>query len=143
MFLLQLLTNILYALNLLLLGATTGFATSFIVIAKCFLLSQSEHTWAAWRGWVLILISVSAITTITTWNDPFSIIPLLAASSTILAGWTHNGTIIRKIHLFINCPLWILYDLHVQSYSAAAIELLCIGSILVAVKRRGWNGFEQ
>ena len=73
----------------------------------------------------------------TAWKDGFSVLPGAAAVVTVLTNWTFRGEVIRLGKLLVSCPLWVVYDVHVGSWSGILCELIAMGSATVSIRRYG------
>ena len=76
---------------------------------------------------------------LTTWKDGFSFLPGAAAVVTVLTNWTFRGGTIRLGKLLVSCPIWVVYDLHVRSWSGILCELIAMASAAISVHRYGWR----
>ena len=80
---------------------------------------------------------------VTTWAGWISFLPVLANIATTIGGYTHNAQKIRIAGIFINSPLWIIYDIMIASWAGAADELTSMVSGLISIKRFGWKNLNQ
>ena len=68
---------------------------------------------------------------------------MAANIASTLGGFTHNGKKIRIAGIFINSPLWILYDVIVGSWAGVVDELVSEASMLLSVYRYGWKNLDR
>lgn len=128
--------NVAFAVHYLMLGAYAACIGQLILSLSNLLLCM-KRPWTRWRGWKWIFSALSLAACFATWKDGFSIIPCAASVISILTNWSFNGKVIRLGKLLLSCPGWIVYDLHVRSYSGILCELIAMGSALVSICRYG------
>ena len=136
MFIAQLCSNLLYVLHFLMLGAFTGCVSMAINIARNLVLISGKE-WARKKVWMWIFILAGVVVAIATWGDLFSIFPAIATAAFTVSGFARNGKKIRIINLAVGYPAWIIYDVHMHSWSGLAGEIFCIGSVVVSILRYG------
>ena len=133
--LLQLLSVIIWAIHFYLLSAWTGAVLITIngFVTILFLFKNKNKK----LGNPLILylsLLILIIFTIITWGAFYSIFPLLAVGSVMVARWQNNIHLIRIIS-FPTSVFWIVYDLFVGAYGSIIAEVLIITSILISLFR--------
>ena len=132
-----------YAIQMFLLGGYTGCLT--LVIASVYGLIQCCYgkKWAMWSGWRWVFAALYALSSILTWENFFSILPFIGATTVTFSNWTRNGRIIRIFRLFVIAPVWLTYDFYAGSLSGTVCQIFGIVSILVSIYRHGWKGLDQ
>lgn len=65
----------------------------------------------------------------------YAVLPCGASLVTVFTNWSFDSRKIRLGKLLLSCPAWVLYDLHVGSFSGILCELTVMGSALLAVLR--------
>lgn len=78
-----------------------------------------------------------------TWEGWISILPVAANIAATIGGYTHNVQKIRIAGIFINSPLWIIYDIYVGSWAGIADELASEASMLLSIYRYGWKNLDR
>lgn len=78
-----------------------------------------------------------------TWEGWISILPVAANIAATIGGYTHNGQKIRIAGIFVNSPLWIIYDIYVGSWAGIADELASEASMLLSIYRYGWKNLDR
>ncbi|MBR7058386.1 MAG: YgjV family protein [Stomatobaculum sp.] len=126
-----------FTLHFLMLRALGGAFSQFLYMANIFLLNDTKHGFASWKGWKHVVSALLALMTVCTWQGPISLIPCFASIANTYANWSRNGKVIRLNRLCFASPLWILYDALVGSVSGIVCEAFSIGSILVSLFRYG------
>ena len=127
--------NVAFVIHYLMLGAYTACVGQVILIFNILMICGKSDAKARWKGWKWVFSILSLVTCIATWQDRFSILPCAASLVTILTNWSFHGMTIRLGKLCLSCPGWIIYDIHVGSYSGILCELIAMGSALLAILR--------
>ena len=131
-----------YTVHLLLLGAVTGGVSYLINTFRSLCLGSSwKFARSRWMCAVICLAQVIAMTL--TWSGWISLLPVAANIAATLAGYTRDGQKIRLAGMFINSPLWILYDILVGSWAGVLDEAVTEGSILLSIFRYGWKALGE
>ena len=63
--------------------------------------------------------------------------------ATTIAGYTHNPRKLRVAGMFINSPLWIVYDVATGSLAGVMDELVTEISMIVSILRFGWKALDR
>ena len=142
LFRMQMFSYIFYTLHMLLLGATTGGFGYMIGCLRSFCLS-SKSKFAKSNGMCAILCFLQLAVLYFTWDGWISLLPVIANIASTLGGYTKNPKKVRVVGMFINSPLFIVYDFIVGSWAGVFDEFLCEGSMIVSLVRYGWKGLDQ
>lgn len=142
LFRVQFLSYLFYTTHLLLLGAVTG-AASYVINTLRSLCLGSRWDWAKRREmcWLLCAMQLAALAL--TWSGWLSVLPVAANIAATIAGYTRNPRKVRLAGMFINSPLWILYDLLVGSWAGVLDEVVSEASMIVSVLRFGWKELDR
>lgn len=82
------------------------------------------------------------VTLMLTWEGWWSCLPVIANVAATLGGYTYNGRKIRMVGLFVNSPLWIIYDVIVGSWAGIIDELITQLSMIISILRYGWKNLD-
>lgn len=142
LFTVQSLAYLFYALHFILLGAVTGGINQIINILRCLCLA-SKFKWA--HSWFMcgVFCAASLAVTIFTWNGWISLLPFGGTLAAVIGGYTENPRKIRIAGMFINSPLWIIYDIIVGSWAGIADEVFTESSIIISIIRFGWKNLDR
>ncbi len=142
LFRVQFLAYFCYTIHYFLLGAATG-AFSYIVnlLRSLFLSVDNEKLNGKTMGVLLCLLQI--IAGIMTWNGWISVLPIIANIATTIAGYSFHFSNIRKAGIFINSPLWMLYNILVGSFAGILDEIISEASMILSVVRYGWEIREE
>ena len=142
LFRVQFLSYLFYTTHLLLLGAVTG-GVSYIINTLRSLCLGSKWKFARTWAMCLIICLLQIATLIVTWSGWISLLPVAANIASTIGGYTHNPRKIRLAGLFINSPLWIVYDIIVGSWAGLADEAVSDVSMVISIIRFGWKNLDQ
>ena len=118
LFRVQLISYLCYTSHLLMLGALTGGISYILNTIRSFCLgSRNDFLKSKWMCWILCALQL--LTLAFTWNGWLSLLPIGANIASTLGGYTFNGRKIRIAGMFINSPLWIIYDVCIGSWAGA------------------------
>lgn len=142
LFRVQLLSYLFYTAHLLLLGAVTGGVSYMINTLRSFCLG-SRWKFAHSRAMCAIICAMQLAAMALTWSGWISILPVAANIAATLGGYTHNPRKIRIAGMFVNSPLWIVYDLCVGSWAGILDEAVTEGSMILSIIRFGWKNLDR
>lgn len=141
LFRVQFLSYLCYTTHLLLLGAVTGGVSYILNTFRSYCLgSKSEFLKSRRMCGIICLAQVAAL--YFTWGGWASLLPVAANIASTLGGYTFNGRKIRAAGMFINSPLWIIYDVIVGSWAGIADELVTEASMIISIYRYGWKNLD-
>ena len=142
LFRVHLLSYLFYTAHLLLLGAVTGGVSYMINTLRSFCLG-SRWKFAHSRAMCAIICIMQLAALALTWSGWISILPVAANIAATLGGYTHNSRKIRIAGMFVNSPLWIVYDLCVGSWAGILDEAVTEGSMILSIIRFGWKNLDR
>ena len=142
LFRVQFLSYLFYTFHLLLLGAVTGALSYMINIFRSACLGSN---WRFGRGRTMcvVICLMQAAVLYFTWSGWISILPVAANVAATIGGYTHNAQKIRIAGMFINSPLWIVYDILVGSWAGILDEVVSEISMIVSILRYGWKNLDH
>lgn len=142
LFRVQFLSYLCYTIHLLLLGAVTGGISYVLNTLRSFCLG-SKWTFAKSRTMGAIICLLQFVTLVFTWSGWISLLPVIANIASTIGGYTHNGRKIRIAGMFVNSPLWIIYDIIVGSWAGILDEVVSEASMIISVIRFGWKNLDE
>lgn len=142
LFQVQFLSYVCYTLHLLMLGAVTGGVSYILNTVRSFCLG-SRITFLKGKKMCAILCLLQMATLLLTWDGWWSVLPVAANIASTVGGYTHNPRKIRAAGMFINSPLWIIYDIIVGSWAGILDEIVSEASMLLSVYRYGWKNLDR
>ena len=142
LFRVQFVSYLCYTIHLLLLGAVTGGISYILNTLRSFCLgSKSEKLKSKWMGGAICLLQLAAMAF--TWSGWISVLPIAANIAATIAGYTYNARKIRIAGMFINSPLWIIYDIIVGSWAGILDEVVSELSMIISIVRYGWKNLDS
>lgn len=142
LFRVQFVSYVLYTTHLLLLGAVTGGISYILNTIRSFCLgSDNKFLNSNAMCWIICILQV--LTLALTYDGWVSILPVVANIASTIGGYTHNAQKIRAAGMFINSPLWIIYDIIVGSWAGILDEVLSELSMIISVIRYGWKNLDK
>lgn len=142
LFRVQFASYVCYTTHLLLLGALTGGISYLINLLRSFCLG-SRWKFAHSRTMCAIICVCQLVAMAFTWSGWISVLPVAANIASTIGGYTHNARKIRISGMFINSPLWIIYDIIVGSWAGILDELFSTGSMVISIVRYGWKELDK
>ena len=89
-----------------------------------------------------IICVLQLITLVLTWEGWWSVLPVAANIAATIGGYTFNARKIRVMGLFINSPLWIVYNILVSSWAGILDEVVTMLSMIISICRYGWKNLD-
>lgn len=142
LFRVQLLSYLFYTVHLMLLGAVTGGISYVINGIRSFCLG-SKYKFAKSNTMCLIICGLQMAAIFFTWAGWISLLPVAANIASTIGGYTHNGKKIRIAGIFVNSPLWIIYNIIVGSWAGILDEVISEASMILSIIRFGWKNLDQ
>lgn len=130
----QMSASLMFSTQLFMLGAITGGCLDMISFVRTLIFANNGKKWASSRWWLVFFIVVMIGTGILTWDNAWSILPMIGAILSTLALWMKNETHIRLISLLVG-PCWLVYNLIHGAYTGALNEVLAMTSIVIGLLR--------
>ena len=141
LFRVQFLSYLCYTTHLLMLGAVTGGISYILNTVRSFCLG-SKYPFLKSKAMCWILCALQVATLFFTWGGWWSILPVAANIASTVGGYTHNPRKIRIAGMFINSPLWIIYDIIVGSWAGILDEVISEASMIISICRYGWKNLD-
>ena len=142
LFRVQFVSYLCYTTHLLLLGALTGGISYILNTLRSFCLS-SKSAFLRSKTMCLLICALQVLALCFTWSGWLSILPVAANIASTIGGYTHNGRKIRIAGMFINSPLWIVYNICVGSWAGLLDEIISEASMIISIFRYGWKNLDS
>jgi hypothetical protein len=124
------------------LGAITGGISYILNTVRSFCLGgKNKFLKGKWMCVIICILQVLAL--VFTWDGWWSMLPVAANIAATIGGYTYNGRKIRAVGIFINSPLWIIYDIIVGSWAGILDEIVTEASMLISIYRYGWKNLDS
>ena len=130
----QMTASALFCIQLFMVGAITGGCVDSISFVRTAIFSQNDKKWASSPIWLGVFVVAMIVTGIFTWEDAWSILPIIGSVLSTIALWMKKSSHIRIISLFVG-PCWLIYNLIHGAYTGALNEVLAMTSIVIGIVR--------
>ena len=141
LFRVQFVSYLCYTTHLLLLGAVTGGISYILNTVRSFCLG-SKIKFLKSPAMCGIICALQLVTLYFTWDGWYSVLPVAANIAATVGGYTHNPRKIRIAGIFINSPLWIVYNVIVGSWAGILDEIVSEASMIISIIRYGWKNLD-
>ena len=141
LFRVQFVSYLCYTIHLLLLGAVTGGISYVLNTVRSFCLG-SKYAFLKSKWMCAIICTLQVIALLITWDGWWSLLPIVANIAATIGGYTYNARKIRVAGMFINSPLWIIYDIIVGSWAGILDEIVSEASMIISIYRYGWKNLD-
>ena len=141
LFRVQFVSYLCYTTHLLLLGAITGGISYILNTIRSFCLG-SKYEFLKSKAMCAIICLLQMVALVLTWDGWWSILPVAANIAATIGGYTFNGRTIRIAGMFINSPLWIIYNIIVGSWAGILDEIVTEASMIISIFRYGWKNLD-
>ena len=142
LFRVQFLSYLFYTVHLILLGAITGGISYIINTFRSFCLgSKIEFARSKMMCVIICIMQLTALAI--TWSGWISLLPVAANIASTIGGYTHNARKIRIVGMFVNSPLWIIYNVIVGSWAGILDEVVSEISMIISIIRYGWKNLDK
>lgn len=130
----QMTASLLFSLQLFMVGAITGGCLDMISFVRTLIFMNNQKKWASSKLWLVGFILIMISTGILTWENAWSILPIIGSILSTVALWMKKGKHIRMISLLVG-PCWLVYNIINGAYTGAFNEVLAMTSIVIGLFR--------
>lgn len=142
LFRIQFLSYFIYTIHLILLGAVTGGISYIINTVRSLCLGSNwKFAKSKWMCAGICFLQILAL--ILTWEGWISILPVAANIASTIAGYSHNPRKIRITGMFLNSPLWLVYNIMSGSLAGILDEIVTEVSLIISIWRFGWRELDR
>ena len=132
-------SNALYVLQYVLLGAFSGAVMDFMSTVSSFLATKKNSPCFKRHGRLIVISNLAVITAVglvsaVLQQDLIELLPIAGALFQTGGLWFDDEQTIRKFGL-CSAPFWLIYNFISQAYGAALGSVIAIISILIAMAR--------
>ena len=125
-------SNFLNLIHYVILDATSGYLTKILAIIRdFFVVIKEKYKWKS-NFYLIFFVLVYIIIWVITYENIYSLLPLLAALIYIISIWNWNELIIKK-SAFLTYFLWLIYNIFVWSIVAIIANVISIISSFIAI----------
>lgn len=126
--------SLLWCCHFAVLGKPTAVALNAVNLIRCVVYSFKTQT--KWNSkWIPIaFIVISVISTVVTWENGWSVLPLVGGVFTTVANWQTDTKRLKLLTLPVSAS-WFTYNFINHSYAGVANETIVVCSIFVYLLR--------
>lgn len=133
------LSNILNLIHYFLLNAYSGCITKVVGICRdAFIILKGKNKLLSSNIFLVIFVLIYIIAGVYTYNNIWSILPLIAAIIYIIPIWNGNEITVKKT-AFICYFLWLIYNIFVFSIAGIVSNIISIISTFIAITNDNKN----
>lgn len=134
-FMISAVSLIIFSVHLTMLQAYTGAVVVMIGALRLWVFFQKQkHVWARSKVFLFLFLSLFWFFGLLTWQNTYSILPIIAMSMGTLGYWQTKEKMIRWT-VIGSCPFWLAYNFIIGSWPGVLNEALFFGSIMIAIVR--------
>ncbi len=131
---LQMISGLLFTVHYLMLGAYTGAVMNLLGAFRSLVYSNRRKKWASSVLWPTGFSVAFLISGILTWENIFSVFPLIAMLMSSIVLWIEQPKINRMLSLPTS-GCWLIYNIKTLSYPGIITEIFVLSSIIIGILR--------
>lgn len=130
----QMVSGLLFTIHYLLLGAYTGAVMNLLGAFRSLIYSSRGKKWASTILWPIVFSIAFLISGILTWDNSFSVFPLIAMLMSSVVLWIEQPRINRILSLPTS-TCWLIYNIKTVSIPGIITEVFVLSSIVIGIIR--------
>lgn len=130
----QMVSGLLFTVHYLLLGAYTGAIMNLLGAFRSLVYSNRSKKWASSKIWPVIFSIAFFISGILTWDNIFSLFPLIAMLMSSVVLWIEKPKV-NRIFSLPTSTCWLIYNIKTLSYPGIITEIFVLSSIIIGILR--------
>ena len=131
----QLVCTALWSVHFFVLGNPTGGVVNAMQTLRCVIFFlKDNHRWAQSRLWPALFIALSGVAGVLTWQNAWSLLPLVGMVISTVALWMQEPKYIRRLTIPVSLS-WLVYNAVNGSIAGVCNEIFATTSILIAMFR--------
>lgn len=130
----QMVSGLLFTVHYLLLGAYTGAVMNLLGAFRSLVYSNRSKKWASSVVWPIGFSIAFLVSGILTWDNVFSVFPLIGMLMSSVVLWIEQP----KINRILSIPTsscWLIYNIKTVSYPGIITEIFVLSSIIIGIIR--------
>ena len=128
----KLIANCCWTLHYAFLSAWSGAAICSIGVLRESVFLNNHRKWAKSKLWLLLFVILGVVSAVLTWENPYSILPLVASVLSIYSFWRGNPTLTKILSLPIS-TCFLTYNIAFGSFIGIANEIFVLASTMIAL----------
>lgn len=140
--LLKLSSELVFAIQYILLGAWTGAVLDFISVIRNYLFYKLVKKNISTTPVIILFCLFVVVTGVFTFDGFISLLPIASKLLTTVSYGMKNEKWLRIITL-PSCIMWIIYNLSFGSYAGALADAMTLASLVIAMYKFDFKGSQQ
>lgn len=116
------------------LGLFTPVMMNIVNVIRNIVYSFRDRKWAQSKLIPVVFVALSIALAVITWDNIWSVLPLIAAVFTTVANWQTDTKILKYMTIPV-CICWFIFNFINHSYAGMANEILALASIIISLTR--------
>ncbi len=131
----QMVSGLLFTLHFLLIGAYTGCISNFIgALRSLIYANRGKNKFTDFKLWPVVFSVVFTVSGIMTWDNGFSVFPIIAMVVSSVVLWIDSPKINRALSMPTSA-CWLIYNIPNRSFAGIATEIFVLTSIVIGMLR--------
>ncbi len=130
----QMVSGLLFTIHYLLLGAYTGAVMNLLGAFRSLVYSKRGVKWASNLAWPVCFSLAFLVSGILTWDNTFSVFPLIAMLLSSVVLWIEKPKV-NRICSLPTSACWLVYNIKTLSYPGIITEIFVLTSIIIGIIR--------
>lgn len=130
----QMVSGLLFTVHYIMLGAYTGAVMNLLGAVRSLVYSNRGKKWSSSILWPICFSIAFLISGILTWDNVFSVFPLIAMLMSSVVLWIEQPKINRILSLPTS-SCWLIYNIKTLSYPGIITEIFVLSSIIIGIIR--------
>ena len=131
----QMVSGLLFTLHFLLIGAYTGCISNLIgALRSLIYANRGKNKITGFKFWPVIFSIVFTASGIMTWENVFSLFPIVAMVASSVVLWIDSPKINRAFSMPTSA-CWLIYNIPNRSFAGIATEIFVLASIVIGMIR--------
>ena len=128
--------DFLWAIHFVMIGGYTAAVSSIIAFFREIVFyNKGNKAWASSKWWLLGFAAVAIALAPLTWQNMFSILPVISSLVSIYIFWTNKTDIAKLVQILASLSM-LIYSIIYHSYSGIVAQTISIFSISVYFTRK-------
>ena len=131
----QMVSGLLFTVHFLLIGAYTGCVSNLIgALRSLIYANRGKNKFTDFKLWPVIFSVIFTVSGVLTWDNIFSLFPIVAMIMSSVVLWIDSPKINRALSIPTSA-CWLVYNIPSGSISGVATEIFVLSSIIIGMIR--------
>ena len=131
----QMVSGLLFTVHFLLIGAYTGCVSNLIgALRSLIYANRGKNKFTDFKLWPVIFSVIFTVSGVLTWDNIFSLFPIVAMIMSSVVLWIDSPKINRALSIPTSA-CWLVYNIPSGSISGVATEIFVLSSIVIGMIR--------